>query len=93
MKTTKHAAVQQQRRGISDELLSLVLEHGEMHKARGHATMYRISKKELLFVKHDCPKPLWRRYRDSIGKAVPVVGTEGDVLTAMNRYRRIWRLK
>ncbi|MDF2457754.1 MAG: hypothetical protein K0S79_170 [Nitrospira sp.] len=93
MRTTRHALVQQQRRGISEELLSLVLEHGKTHKATGHATMYRISKRELLFVKHDCPKPLWRRYRDSITKAVPVVADGETIITAMHRRERIRNLK
>jgi hypothetical protein len=71
----------------------MVLDYGHEHKATGHARMYRISRKELLFVESDCPKALWRRHRDSLNRTVPVVASDQAVLTSMNRFRRIWRMK
>lgn len=93
MRTTKHATVQQQRRGIESARVEMVLDYGQELKATRHARMYRISRKELLFVESECPTALWRRYRDYLNKTVPVVAGNDAVLTSMNRYRRIWRLK
>ncbi len=92
MRTTKHAQLQQQRRGIDDIRIDLAIGYGGEHKATGHANMYRIERKELLYLESECPAPLWRRYRDTLNRTVPVIN--GDVVvTSMNRYRRIKRLK
>jgi len=93
MRLTRHAAEQQQRRGIDHARLDLVIAFGDEHKATGHATMYRVGRRELRFLRADCPEPLWRRYRDWLNKTVPVVSDRGDVLTSMNRFRRIYRRK
>ena len=93
MRSTKHSQAQQQRRGIDAARLDLVLNYGSEHKALGHASMYRIGRRELRFLREDCSDILWRKYRDSLNKTVPVVSASGNVLTAMHRYRRIWRLK
>jgi hypothetical protein len=93
MKNTKHSLLQQQRRGIDSQSIELALNFGEEHKATGHGRMYRIQKRELRFLKADCPEPLWRRYRDKLNRIVPVLADGGEVLTAMHRYRKIWRLK
>jgi hypothetical protein len=92
MRSTKHAREQQQRRGISDEQLALVMAYGEETKARGHASMLRITRKELEYVQGEWPDPLWRKYRDRINKIVPVVGADGRVITTMHRYRRLWQI-
>lgn len=93
MRMTQHAKARQQKRGIEDRLLEMVLDHGVEFKASDHAAMFRISKKELRFLESECPRPLWRRYRDSLNKTVPVVSKEGLILTAMQRYRKIRRVK
>jgi len=93
MRHTQHSRAQQQRRGIDDDQLGLVLEYGDEFKATDHAAMYRISRKELLYLANDCPPPLWRRYRDSLNRTVPVISNSGVVLTTMQRYRKIWRSK
>jgi hypothetical protein len=93
MKHTKHSLIQQQRRGIEAGSVDLALEFGLEHKATNHGRMYRVPKRELRFLKADCPEPLWRRYRDSLNRIVPVVAGDDQVLTAMHRFRRIRRFK
>lgn len=93
MRSTRHSQIQQQRRGIESARLDLVLDYGTEHKATDHAAIYRIGKRELKFIEAECPDILWRRYRDTLNKTVPVVSQSGVVVTAMNQYRRIWRMK
>ena len=93
MRQTKHAVEQQQRRGIPDALLAMVMDHGVAIKATGRASMYRVSKKELPFLKNECPAPLWRRYRDSLNRTVPVVAEGDTVITARHRWKRIRKLR
>lgn len=93
MRTTKHAQQQQQRRAICRSELDLAIAHGDEHKAARHAVMYRVSRKELLFIRNDYPEPLWRKYRDSLGRAVPMVADGSAIVTAMRRHRKMKRLK
>lgn len=91
MRTTKHAREQQQRRGIADGQLALVLSYGSETKATGHVRMLRVTRKDMAFMRNEWPEPIWRKYRDRINGTVTVVGGDERVITAMHRYRRLWR--
>jgi len=93
MSTTKHARVQEQRRGISHDVVSMVVGYGDEIKANRHARMYRLRQRDLLELRNDVPDALWKRYRDSLSKAVPLMGNGGNLITVMHRFRRIRNVK
>lgn len=93
MRTTKHARVQEQRRGISSDAIALVLGYGEEMKANRHSRMVRLKKRDLLELQNDVPETLWKKYRDSINRTVPLLGDGDKVITVMHRYRRIRTIK
>lgn len=93
MRTTKHARVQEQRRGISPDAVALVLGYGEELKAYRHGRMMRLKKRDLLELQNDVPEILWKKYRDSITRTVPLLGDAGNVITVMHRFRRIRTVK
>lgn len=86
MKLTRHAKQQAQRRGIRSEALELIMEHGEDHGAGDGCQLYRIPRGQMKFIAAECPKALWKRYQDRIGKMALVVNESDQVVvTAMHR--------
>jgi hypothetical protein len=93
MRTTKHARVQEQRRGISPDAVDLVLSYGEELKAHRHGRIVRLKKRDFLELQNEVPEILWKKYRDSLTRTVPLLGEAGDLVTVMHRFRRIRRVK
>lgn len=92
MKLTKHARRQAQRRGISEELVELVIAYGDEIKGARSARLYRLPLKEMRFLAEECPPMLWRRYRDRLRTVTAVVDTsDAHVLTTMHRYKPLWK--
>lgn len=91
MKFTKHATKQAQRRGIREDLVDFVVGHGKEIKARSGARMYRVRRADLEFLRHECPPILWKRYRDQLRRVTPIVAPDQSIITAMHRYRPMWK--
>ena len=89
----KHARIQEQRRGISPNAVALVLGYGDELKANRHRRMVRLKKRDLLELQNDVPEILWKKFRDTIARTVPLLGNSGNIITVMHRFRRIRTVK
>ena len=92
MKLTKHAKKQAQRRGIETDAIDLILSYGEDAQAGHGCSLMRIPRRELPFMKSECPPMLWRRYRDRLRGIATVITHDGQqVVTVMHRKKPIWK--
>lgn len=92
MKLTKHAMKQAQRRGITSEVIELVMEYGNDVQAGHGCRLFRIPRREIRFVESECPPMLWRRYRDRLRSMATVVShADQKVVTVMHRSKPIWK--
>ena len=79
MRLSKHAETRSRQRGISYDIVDLILQHGSPEKKPGGATEYKLRKRDKA-ERISYHKQQIRNLEKAIGKGV-LVGNDGEVIT------------
>ena len=88
MQFTNHAAKRSKSRGISDRTIDSIMQHGDEFKCGHGCSIYRISEKELQFLKHENADE-WKRLHEQPRAALVVKGCA--LITVMHRVKPLKR--
>ena len=84
--TTRHARIRCQQRGISGQLLGLLLDHGkERHLGHG-ATIISVPKNTRERLRRSLPRKTYAALDSSLN-VYAIVGANGQVVTVGHRYQ------
>lgn len=88
MKSSKHALIQAQRRGIKNEYMKIVEDYGVDYKATRNATLRLLTRRSQSEL-HDENPILWKKYRD---KKIVLIKSKNDMnITVMHEFKKIKR--